>query len=550
MFLIPLIFEVPFALLHLLLPLPVLSYLNNRRASEIRTINHLCVSYLLDHRAVYGVLEASKDLNAAASTHSTVIKLGYEVYPSFIALLVSTYVNCDRLNLACRVVDDFFHWNCDLLILNILVQQLMKLGKCDFAKKVFKRMANRDVVTWNSMVSGFVRNGREMEALKFFRGMLALNIEPDKFTFASIMRGCAQLGALNHALWVHSLMNEKVIELNPILSAAMIDMYSKCARIEKAKEIFLSACRNDVSVWNALLSGLAIHGLALDAISVFSQMELEKVQPDSITFIAILTACSQSGFVEEGKKYFDLMSSCYSVKPQIKHYGAIVDLFGRAGKVEEAYAIIQAMPMEPDVIIWRALLSACRIHKKSVLGEVAFKNIFRVRGEDYVLLSNIYSSQKDWGGAQSVRETMRKKGLRKKVLGRSWFEWHGVVYCFKAGDRSHPESESIYKLLERLIQRVKLEGFLPQTELVLMDVSEEEKEVNLYHHSEKLALAYGILKTSPGGEIMISKNLRICHDCHSWMKIVSKLLTRTIIVRDRIRFHRFEAGLCSCNDYW
>lgn len=144
---------------------------------------------------------------------------------------------------------------------------------------------------------------------------------------------------------------------------------------------------------------------------------------------------------------------------------------------------------------------------------------------------------------------MKKEGVRKN-RGKSWLELAGVIHQFKAGDRSHPQTEAVEKVLGGLIQRAKLEGLLPATELVLMDVSEEEKEENLYLHSEKVALAYGILKTSPGTEIRISKNLRICYDCHSFIKIISKLLNRVTIVRDRIRFHRFEGGLCSCGDYW
>jgi pentatricopeptide repeat protein len=417
------------------------------------------------------------------------------------------------------------------------------------AKMVFNKMPARDVVTWNTMIGGYVRKARFEEALRLFRFMNKSNVEPDKYTFASVINGCAKLGALKHAQWVHELLIEKRIELNFILSSALIDMYSKCGKIQTAKEIFDGVQRNNVCIWNAMISGLAVHGLALDAIKVFTKMEVENVLPDAITFLGILTACSHCGLVKEGRKYFDLMRSRYSVQPHIEHYGAMVDLLGRAGLLEEAFAMIKSMPMEPDVVIWRALLGACRTYKKPELGEAAMANISRLRSGDYVLLSNIYCSQKRWDTAQGVWEMMKKKGVHK-VRGKSCFEWAGFLHPFKAGDRSHPETEAIYKMLEGLIQRTKLAGYVPTTDLVTMDVSEEEKEGNLYHHSEKLALAYGILKTTSGAEVRISKNLRICYDCHSWIKIVSRLLSRVIIVRDRIRFHRFENGLCSCGDYW
>ncbi|KAK6250340.1 Pentatricopeptide repeat - like 10 [Theobroma cacao] len=505
-----------------------------------------------DHRTVCEILEACKissDYKTASAIHAIIFKLGYGTYPSLVTTLISTYLQCGWLVLAHQLIDQVFRSDCNLVILNLVIEHLMKLGEYGSAKKVFHKMPVRDLVTWNIMIGGYVRNARFEEALTFFREMLGSNVKPDKFTFASVITGCARLGALNHALWVHSLITEKEIELNAILNAALIDMYSKCGRIHTAKEVFNSAEHNDVSIWNAMINGLAIHGLAFEAIAVFSKMRVENILPDSITFIVLLTACSHSGLVEEGQKYFDLMSGHYSIQPQIEHYGAMVDLYGRAGQLEEAYAIIKAMPMEPDIVIWRALISACRTYRKPELGEVAIANISRLESGDYVLLSNIYCSVKKWESAEGLREMMKKKGIRK-IRGRSWIELGGIIHRFKAGDRSHPETEGLYKVLEGLIQRTKLKGFLPETELVLMDISEEEKEGNLNHHSEKLALAYGILKTSPGTEIMISKNLRICHDCHNWIKMVSKLLIRVIIVRDRIRFHRFEGGLCSCADYW
>lgn len=425
----------------------------------------------------------------------------------------------------------------------------MKVGELDFAKRVFRKMPSRDVVTWNSMIGGCVRNERFEEALTLFQEMLNSNIEPDGFTFASVIAGCARLGSSYHAKMVHGLMIEKKIQRNFILSSALIDMYSKCGSIKAAKEVFNSVHHDDICVWNSMINGLAIHGLALDAMGVFSQMEMESVSPDSITFIGLLTACSHCGLVEQGRWYFDLMRRHYSIEPQLEHYGTMVDLLGRAGLVEEAYAVIKAMPREPDIVIWRALLSACRNFKNLELGEVAVAKLSHLNSGDYILLSNMYCSLKKWDSSERVREMMKRDGVRKS-RGKSWIELGGIIHQFQAGDRSHPETEAIYKVLERLIRRTKLEGFMPTTDLVMMDVSDEEKEDNLNSHSEKLALAYVILKTSPGTEIRITKNLRTCHDCHCWMKMLSRMLSRVIMVRDRIRFHRFEGGLCSCRDYW
>ncbi|KAK9278294.1 hypothetical protein L1049_027859 [Liquidambar formosana] len=414
-----------------------------------------------DHRSLDYVLEACKhssSFRTAMQTHTRIIKFGYEAYPSLIASLISAYVQCDCLNLARQLLDQIPFWGFDLVGANSIIAIFMKNGEFGVAKRVFNKMPSRDVVTWNSMIGGYVRNARFEEALKIFREMLSSNIEPDEFTFASIVSGCARLGARNHAQWVHGLMNEKRIALNSILSSALVDMYAKCGRIETAKEVFDSVQRNDVSVWNAMINGLAIHGLAIDAIAIFSQMEMENVSPDSITFIAILTACSHCGLVEQGRNYFDLMKRHYSVQPQLQHYGAMVDLLGRAGLIDEAYAIIETMPMEPDAVIWRALLSACRTYKKSELGEVAIAKISRLKSGDYILLSNMYCSLNKWDSAERVREMMQKKGVHKN-RGKSWIELAGVIHQFKSGDQSHPETEATIQSVGRFDQADQVRGF-------------------------------------------------------------------------------------------
>ncbi|KAF8403950.1 hypothetical protein HHK36_012057 [Tetracentron sinense] len=494
-----------------------------------------------DHRTLSSVLEAckiSKDFGTAVGIHTGVIKSGFVLYPSLLASLVSIYVASDCLGHALLLLDEIPRWGFNIVSANLVIAGYMKIGEFDNAKRVFHKMPHRDLVSWNSMIAGCVRNTRFKESMSFFRKMLSLNFEPDGFTFASVITGCARIGALVHGEWVHGLMIDQGIELNFILSSALIDMYSKCGRIKTAKGLFDKVRRDDVSVWNAMITGLAIHGLALDAMALFLQMDRESVSPDTITFIGILTACSHCGLVAEGCHYFDLMRKHYLIEPQLEHYGAMVDLFARAGLLEEAYGVIKAMTVEPDAVIWKALLSACRTHKKPDLGAVAINQIALLDSGDYVLLSNMYCSVKRWDSAERVREVMKRKGVLKNC-GMSWVELGGDIHQFKAGDRSHPDTNVIYRVLEGLMQRIKMDGFVPATELVLMDVSEEEKEGNLNCHSEKLAATYGILKTSPRTEIRVSKNLRTCHDCHCWMKLVSKVLNRVIIVRDRIRFHRF-----------
>ncbi|KNA21571.1 hypothetical protein SOVF_041960 [Spinacia oleracea] len=491
----------------------------------------------------------SSDSKEVLKTHAKIVKLGFGMDYSVVSRLLLTYIDFEKLDFVCRLLDETPCWNVDLFTGNIMISRFMKNGYVEAAKRVFLNMPSKDVVSWNSMIGGCVKNSRYEEALRWFKDMCLLDIEPDEFTFSSVIAGCARLGVLDHALWIHGLLAEKEIALNGILLSAIIDMYSKCGKIEIAKEIFDGYRGSSVSVWNSMITGLAVHGLVTDAISVFSRMQEGHICPDSITFLGILTACSHCGLVELGQKYFDIMRIKYSIEPEIEHYGAMVDLLGRAGKLDEAYATIKAMPILPDVLTWKALLSACRTYRNASLGEIAITNISSLDGGDYVLLSNTYCSLNKWSSSANMRETMKREGIHKDH-GKSWIELAGVIHHFKAGNQAHPEMEAVYRILKQLIKRVKLEGYVPATDLVLMDVSEEEKEENLNFHCEKLALAFGILKTSPRTEIRISKNLRTCYDCHSWLKIVSRILTRVIIVRDRVRFHKFEAGSCSCGDYW
>nr|XP_043635359.1 pentatricopeptide repeat-containing protein At5g50990 [Erigeron canadensis]XP_043635360.1 pentatricopeptide repeat-containing protein At5g50990 [Erigeron canadensis] len=519
------------------------------------TITHFpCIktSGLSDHELMVRTMKECIILSnptTVIGTHTRVIKLGYQSCPSLTSLLVIAYISFKNLIFARQLLYEAPCYNFKLVASNSIIACFMKMRDVDAAKRMFGKMPERDIISWNSMIGGCVKNTRFQDAFGYFRKLLRSNVEPDKFTFASIITACGRVGALHQAKWIHGLLTEKRIKLNFILSSALIDMYSKCGRIDTAKAIFDSVRHDDVSVWNALINGLAMHGLAMDAIATFSQMEAENTLPDAITFVGMLTACSHCGLTRQGREYFDLMTNKYLIKPQLEHYGSMVDLFGRAGLLKEAYEVIKGMPMKPDVVIWRAFLSACRTHKNLDFVELAASSISNLGSGDYVLLSNTYCSVNKWDNAEKVRNLMRKKRVSKN-RGKSWIEISGMIHQFRSGDRLHSDTESIYKLLKALIVRIRQEGFVPVTELVLMDISEEEKEGNLNYHSEKLALAYGILKSSPGSEIRISKNLRTCLDCHSWLKLVSKVLKRVIIVRDRTRFHRIEDGFCTCGDYW
>lgn len=272
-----------------------------------------------------------------------------------------------------------------------------------------------------------------------------------------------------------------------------------------------------------------------------------------VTFqVGILSACSHTGLVDKGTEYFYSMTRDYGITANSKHYTCMIDLLGRAGRLDDAQNLMKNMPFEPDAATWGALLGASRIHGNTELGEKAAKMIFEMEPDNsgmYVLLSNLYAASGRWGDVGRMRLRMRDRGV-KKVPGYSWVEVQNTIHTFTVGDSVHPERDRIYTFLEELDLKMKKEGYVSSTKLVLHDVEEEEKVHMLKYHSEKLAVAFGILAIPAGRPIRVIKNLRVCEDCHNAMKHISKIVGRLIILRDSHRFHHFNGGQCSCGDYW
>ncbi|KAJ0963145.1 hypothetical protein J5N97_028267 [Dioscorea zingiberensis] len=432
-----------------------------------------------DHRTFVLVLKAcriSSNLEATMEAHAKIIKTGLHYYMPLSAAIFKLYLVHDQIGDARHMFEGITQCDKDPLYGNLMLMGLFRNKEFEKSYQVFGRMPKRDLVSWNSMIEGCLRCSRPKEALNLFRRMLASGFEPDGFTFSTVLSACARVGALTHGTWVHQLMAEKEVELNHILGSALIDMYAKCGRIEMARKIFDVMRRDHVSIWNSMITGLAIHGLAARVFQVFSLMEGEGVAPDGISFVGILTACSHCGLVEECRRYFNLMRQCHLIEPKIEHYGTMVDTLARVGHLDEAYETVRTMPMKPDTVIWRALLSACRKHRRSDMAETVIEHMAQGKQSgDYVLLSSIYSSRKQYHHAETVWTIMKEKGIRKN-RGLSWVEMGSVIHQFKAGDRSHSETEAIYRVLDGLMRKTKTHGFTPVTELVTMDVLEEEKK--------------------------------------------------------------------------
>eukprot|EP01018_Ginkgo_biloba_P010117 Gb_21745 [translate_table: standard] len=440
----------------------------------------------------------------------------------------------------------------DVFIEASLIDMYAKCGNIESARQVFDKMSTRDVVSWTAMIEGYVQNGHAHEALALFNEMQLADVKPNSITVLSVLAACSHLGALQQGKWIHEYIIKNGFESKVSVGTALIDMYAKCGSIEIARQLFDKMSKKDVVLWSAMIAGYGMHGHGKDALEVFGQMQQIGMKPNHVTFTCVLSACSHAGLVDEGWQYFYCMSRDYSITPRVKHYACMVDLLGRAGHLDEAQDFIKQMPLEPDAGVWGALLGACRIHCNIELGEHVAEHLFDLQPTHagyYILLSNIYAAAGRWDDVAKIRAMMTDRGVRK-APGRSLIEVNKRVHSFLVGDRSHPQSEKIYATLETLAGQLKEAGYVPNTNFALHDVEEEAKEHILCSHSEKLAIAFGLINISPGTPIRITKNLRVCGDCHTATKFISKIVGREIIVRDANRFHHFKDGVCSCLDYW
>ncbi|XP_052181631.1 pentatricopeptide repeat-containing protein At1g08070, chloroplastic-like [Diospyros lotus] len=437
-------------------------------------------------------------------------------------------------------------------LMTSLVDMYAKCGHVDKARNLFDQMPRKDVVAWSAMISGYNQASRCRDALELFHEMQKANAEPNEVTMVSVLCSCTVLGAVETGKWVHSYIKKKRMKLTVTLGTALVDFYAKCGSVESAIEVFRNMPLRNVLSWTVLIQCLASNGQGKRAIKFFNLMLEKNIPPNDVTFISVLRACSHTGLVDEGRRLFVSMSRDFGIEPRIEHYGCMVDILGRAGLIEEAYQFIEDMPIKPNAIIWRTLLASCRVHKNIEIGEESLKNVVRLEpahSGDYILLSNIYASVGRWEDASRVRTQMREKGI-EKIPGCSVIELDGVVHEFFAEDNVHPDSEEVYYATENMMKEIKLAGYVPNTSEARLDAEEDDKETSVSHHSEKLAIAFGLIRTCPGTTIRISKNLRICCDCHNATKMASKVFSREIVVRDRNRFHHFKDGSCSCNDYW
>ncbi|XP_057841861.2 pentatricopeptide repeat-containing protein At3g22690 [Cryptomeria japonica] len=492
----------------------------------------------------FGSLEKGMEI------HLGIIRGGFCSNVIVMTALVDMYAKCGSMEKARELFDGMQERT--VVSWNVMIAGYAHNGLVDKAMEVFNEMPQQDLLSWNSMIAGLALNGKRDKALKLYQQMQLAGLRPDSMTFTGILPVCANFAALEQGREIHEKIIRNGLHSHVNVANALIDMYGKCGTIQKARYLFDKMHHRDVVSWTAMITGYSMHGCGKEALELLEQMKTSGVKPNEVTFVCVLSACSHAGLVDEGYQCFKDMSEFYKIIPRMEHYSCMVDLLGRAGRLDEARDFINQMPVQPKAAVWKSLLSACRLYNNIELGEWAAEHVFELDWKNaapYVLLSNMYAVAGRWDTIERVRRMMKDRGIQK-TPGCSWIEVNKEVHNFIGGDRSHPEIHKIYTKLEILSREMKVAGYVPDIRFVLNDVKEEEKEEILRHHSERLAIAFGLINTPPGTIIRIVKNLRVCGDCHSASKFISKITAREIVVRDANRYHCFKDGQCSCGDYW
>lgn len=441
-----------------------------------------------------------------------------------------------------------FGLDMDSSVGNCLLTMYVKSGEIDCGRKLFNEMPRKGLITWNAMINGYAQNGLANNVLELYKEMESKGFCTDPVTLVGVLSSCAHLGALSVGKEVERKMEGFGFSSNPFLNNALINMYARCGNLKKARDIFDGMPVKSVVSWTAIIGGYGMHGQGEVAVELFDEMIRGGIKPDGTAFVSVLSACSHAGLANKGLDYFGVMERKYGLRPGAEHYSCMVDLLGRAGRLNEARELIESMQVRADGALWGALLGACKIHRNVELAELAFERVIELEPTNtgyYVLLSNVYTEARNLEGILRVRMLMRERKL-KKDPGCSYVEFKGRVHLFFAGDRNHPQTNEIYKKLNELENLVKdLDGCKKN------DHERREEYLNsMGVHSEKLAVAFALLNTRKETEIIIIKNLRICGDCHLFIKLVSKIVDRQFVVRDATRFHHFKNGFCSCKEYW
>ncbi|KAI5056028.1 hypothetical protein GOP47_0029549 [Adiantum capillus-veneris] len=428
-----------------------------------------------------------------------------------------------------------------------VVDMFAKCGSLQDAQKTLNSLKVRDIVSWNALIAGYAEHGPGQEVLTCLEKMQLEKIPLDAVTFVYALKACGNIGAVEQGQELHLEIARKALEGDCHIGSTLVDMYAKFGRTSDAQCIFDKLTLRDAVSWNAIIKGYGMNHAGKKAVEYFEDMQKEGIKPDGVTFTCLLSACSHARLVGKGQEIFELMSTVYGVIPTMDHYNCMIDILSRAGRIYEALRFIDSMPCSPSVDMWTALLSACKVHAETDLGFACFQQLVKADAEwavPYVLMWNIYVSVGRLEDANKIEELRKKAGAKKKPA-RALIEVNKKVHEFVVGRN---DSKEVASMLETLQSRMESRGCVPNLELVAGLLSDDGKEAALCDHAEKLALAFGLLNTPQGHTLRVTKNMRMCSDCHITSKTISRIEKREIIIREVYQVHRFKDGLCSCED--
>lgn len=421
--------------------------------NEMREIGMEPDEFTLVH--LLSLCSQNRDIVLGKFVHLYIEITGMEIDLIVRNALLDMYAKCGQLQSAERVFERMLDKN--VVSWTSMVSAYAKNGLVEFARRIFDQMTVKNVISWNSMISCYVQGGQWREALDLFHEMNNLGVKPDEATLLSVLPACSQLGDLAMGKKIHDYIHSTCSTPSVNLCNSIIDMYAKCGGLKFSMDIFNRMPNKNLVSWNSIIGALALHGCGPEAVELFEKMQAEGVCPDEITFTGLLSACSHSGLVDIGRHYFYKMSSVYGIQYEIEHYACMVDLLGRGGQLHEAIRLIRGMPMKPDIVIWGALLGACKTHGNVKIGKQILKQLLESEPHSsgvYVLLSNLYSDAGRWEDMKNIRKLMNDHEIIK-CRAISSVEIEGCVYEFMVDDKRLEVSCNVYSILDQLTDHMK-----------------------------------------------------------------------------------------------
>ncbi|RHN45812.1 putative tetratricopeptide-like helical domain-containing protein [Medicago truncatula] len=354
---------------------------------------------------------------------------------------------------------------------NAVIDGYAKLGNIERVEFFFKEIPSKDIISWTTLMSCYLKNKRYGEVVKLFHEMVNEGkVVPDEVAITTVISACAHLGALGFGKEVHFYLMVSGFGIDVYIGSSLIDMYAKCGSLERSLLVFYKLKEKNLFCWNSMIDGLAAHGYAKEALRMFAEMEREGIRPNRVTFVSVLTACTHAGFIQEGRRFFTSMIEDYCISPQVEHYGCMVDLLSKGGLLEDALEMIRGMRFEPNSFIWGALLNGCKVHRNLEIARVTVRNLMILEPSNsghYSLLVNMYAEVNRWSDVAKIRTEMKDLGVEKRCPGSSWIEINKEIHVFAASDKCHPSYGQVHLLLVELDEQLRLAGFVPEMGSVL-----------------------------------------------------------------------------------